>query len=158
MIGDKRAARRHQEYLDERRRDRERELRTTLDRAAALTGMLLVMRPDTWHHLRRRPHLATLLAGLDATRFHGHPAGLDALMTVALSGPQLVHLAAVLHADMESDGTDPAERAARAIARRLYPVLAPAISAAHPGSPYLEPAPASTRKMPMVVLDSPDNA
>ncbi|MEV7782741.1 hypothetical protein [Kitasatospora sp. NPDC088351] len=155
MLGDKRAARRHQEYLDSRRRDRERTMRSTLAKAAGLTGMALVVRVDTWNHLLTRPHLGALLAGIDASRIDGDPASVRATLTVTLSGPQLVHLAAGLFADKETDDPGPAEEATRAIAGRLYPVLAAAIDTACPGSPYLGPAPATARELATVVLDAP---
>ncbi|MFJ8444008.1 hypothetical protein [Kitasatospora griseola] len=155
MLGDKRAARRHQEYLDSLRHTREREMRETLARAANLTGLQLIVRPDTWHHLRRRPHLADLLSRIDATRVLGDPADLRATMTVTLSGPQLVHLAAALFTDKETDGTGPAERAARAIAHRLYPVVDAAIRAAHPLPAYLDKTSAAAREVHTVALDTP---
>ncbi|MFE2728373.1 hypothetical protein [Kitasatospora sp. NPDC059327] len=154
MLGDKRTARRHQEYLDGQHRDRDRTMRDTLARAAHLVGMRLVVRTDTWHHLGTRPHLTDVLAGIDASRIDGDPEDLRATVTVSLSGPQLVHLAAGLFADTETDDSAPAEQAARAMAGRLYPTLAAAIGTLYP-RPLMGAAPATAGEVRTFALDSP---
>ncbi|GGR04291.1 hypothetical protein [Kitasatospora griseola] len=144
MFGDKR---RQQQYDDHQRRQSERALNTVMSWAAAVTGLRLTMRTDTWRHLCGRPALAELLAAVAASRIDGDPADLGATVTVALAAPQLAHLVAALHADKGATDRTPADLAARAVALHLYPALVDAVHTAVAAS-----------GVPTVVLDGPADA